>query len=233
MKIEIYPKQIFNKFLYLILILLFLNIIGIVSMFYFDFDNQYINFLITLTNFNSEKNIPTLYSSFALIIVSILLSFIASLHKRLGSSYLPWLGLGIIFLFLSIDEVSGIHERFNAPVRELMSVSGFLFHAWIIPYGIALTGFVIIYSKFLISLPKKIMILFIVSGATFVTGAIGLEMLGSKHVSLYGKETLVYSFLYTCEEFLEMLGIVIFIYTLLLYIASQFKLLTMSIKDDR
>ncbi len=80
------------------------------------------------------------------------------------------------------------------------------------------------------SLPKKIMILFIVSGTTFVAGAIGFEMLCGRHHALYGKNDLVYSIFYTCEEFLEMLGIVIFIYTLLLYIASQFKLLTISIQ---
>jgi len=231
LNIEIYPRNIFTKFLYLILILLFANVIGIVSKFYFGHGHIY--GLIPLFDFNSEKNIPTLYSSFALVFVSILLSFIAAIHKRKGSFYFSWLGLAIIFLFLSIDEIASIHERFGAPVRESLNTSGLLFFAWVIPYGIALMVFVIAYFKFLISLPKKIMTLFVVSGATFVAGAIGFELLGGRQFELYGKNNLIYSFLYTCEEFLEMLGIVIFIYTLLSYIASQFKFLTITINEQR
>lgn len=231
MKVEICPKKIFNQLLYIIIILFFANVIGIVSQFYFDFDNKYYRGLILFFNFNVERNIPTLYSSFTFIIVSILLLFIASTHKRMGSSYLPWSGLAVVFLFLSIDEIVSIHERFTVPVRGLLNTSGFLFYAWVIPYGIALVVFVIIHLKFLMSLPKKIRILFIVSGAIFVTGAIGFEMLGGRHHDLYGDEDLIYSLLYTGEEFLEMLGIAIMIYALLLYIASQFKFLTISIKE--
>ena len=205
------------------------NIIGIVSKFYFDHD--YIYGLIPLFDFDGEMNIPTLYSSFALIIVSILLSVIALTYKRMDSSYLPWLGLAIIFLFLSIDETTAIHERLQKPVRETLNASGLLYFAWVIPYGIALTVFVIAYLKFLMSLPKNIMILFVVSGATFVSGALGFEMLGGMYVEVYGGESLLYAFLYTCEEFLEMLGIVIFIYTLLTYIVSQFKFLELSINE--
>ncbi len=231
MNIEIYPKKIFTKFLYLILILLFANVIGLVSKFYFDHGSIY--GLIPLFDFDAEKNIPTLYSSFALIIVSILLSIIASTHRRLDSSYFPWLGLAIIFLFLSIDEIASIHERFGAAVRESLNTSGLLYYAWVIPYGIALVVFVITYLKFLMSLSKQIIILFVVSGVTFVAGAIGFELLGGRQDDLYGTNNLTYAFFYTCEEFLEMLGIVIFIYTLLLYIASQFKFLTITINEQR
>ncbi len=239
MNIEIYPRKLFTKFLYLILILLFANVIGIVSKFYFDHDNIYE--LIPWFDFDTELNIPTIYSSFALIFVSILFSIIASTHKRLGSSYFPWLVLAIIFLFLSIDEIASIHERIGVPVRKSLSTSGLLFYAWVIPYGnawvipygIALVVFVITYFRFLMSLPNKIMIFFVVSGATFVAGAIGFELLGGRHHDLYGTNNLIYSLLYTCEEFLEMLGIVIFIYTLLLYIASQFKYFTITINEQR
>jgi len=108
-----------------------------------------------------------------------------------------------------------------------------LYYAWVIPYGIALMVFIITYIKFLMSLPKQIIILFVVSGAIFVAGAIGFELLGGRQHDLYGTNNLTYRFFYTCEEFLEMLGIVIFIYTLLLYIAGQFKFLTITINEQR
>jgi len=77
------------------------------------------------------------------------------------------------------------------------------------------------------------MYLFVVTGVTFITGAIGFEMIGGRHFDLHGKNNLLYSLIYTCEELLEMLGIVIFIYTLLKYIVSEFKVLTIAITENK
>jgi len=229
--IEIKPQKILIKLLYLIFFLLFANLTGIVSKFYFNHGSVY--GLVRLFDFNREANIPTFYSSLALISCSILLAFISLSHKRHGSSYIPWGGLSIIFLFLSIDEITTIHERMNDPIHELLNTSGLLYFAWIIPYGLALLLFFGIYLKFLINLPKKFLHLFIISGATFIAGAIGIEslcgwyceLLGGKH----GLDNFPYAIFYTCEEFLEMLGIVFFIYTLLLYIVTELNYSTISI----
>jgi len=230
LNIEVNLGKVFTKFLYLILFLLFANVIGILSSFYFGHDNVY--GLVPLFNFNKEHNIPTLYSSFALIFASILLSIIATTHRKRSSSYFPWLGLAIIFLFLSIDETAQIHEKLTPYFRELFNTSGLLYYAWVIPNGIFVAGLAIVYLKFLMRLPNKIMILFVVSGTTFVSGAIGFEMLSGRLTYNYGRDSLLYAFYYSCEEFFEMLGIVIFIYTLLLYIARQFQFLTISFNQE-
>ena len=221
MSLNLFPQQILKINLYLIFLLMFANTLGIISIYYFDHDTVY--GLIRLFDFNTEKNIPTFYSSIALIIVSVLLLSIALTHKKLKSSYVMWLGLSVIFLFLSIDEISSIHERFGQTTREALNTSGPLFYAWIIPYGIALIIFILAYSKFLFELPKNTMVLFLVSGITFISGAIGFEMLGGRQADLYGISNILYSFYYTCEESLEMIGIAIFIYTLLSYMVNQFE----------
>ena len=95
MGIKLLPKEIFKKNLYLILFLLLANILGLISKYYFDHGTVY--GLIALFDFNTEKNIPTLYSSIALIIASILLWSIALTHKNLKSSYIMWVGLSLIF----------------------------------------------------------------------------------------------------------------------------------------
>jgi len=229
MNFEIHPREVFVKLLCLIFALLFFNVMGVISRFYFDHD--YIYWLIRLLDFDTEKSIPTLYSTLALLFASTLLSIIALTHKRNGSAYLSWLGLVFIFLFLSVDEFVSLHERLNSPVRESLNTSGVLYFAWIIPYGVALIAFIIAYLKFLTELPRNIMILFVVSGAIYVSGAVGFEMVGGRQAELYGTDNLLYSFFYTCEEFLEMLGIVIFIYALLTYILSQFKSLTITVNE--
>ena len=230
MKIEVNPRDVFTKLLYLVSILLFLNILTIISKYHFGHDVVY--GLIPLFDFGQEKNIPTLYSSLALFTSSMLLSIIALCHKKNKSSYFYWLGLAVIFLFLSIDETASIHEKLIDPVRETLNTSGLLYFAWVIPYGIALIIFVLVYANFLIKLPNNIMILFIISGVTFISGAIGFELFGGRHYELYGNKNTVYSLFLTCEESLEMLGIVIFIYTLLTYIVNQFGSLSFTLNKS-
>ena len=67
------------------------------------------------------------------------------------------------------------------------------------------------------------MVLFLISGSLFVLGAIGFEILGGWQEEIYGKFGIFYAICYTCEEFLEMLGVVIFNYSLLTYILIQKK----------
>lgn len=139
MSLNLSPQKILKINVFLILFLLSANILGIISKYYFDHGTVY--GLIALFDFDTEKNIPTLYSSIALIVVSILLWSISITHKNLKSSYIMWFGLSLIFLFLAIDEIASIHERLEKPTRDAFKTSGFLLYAWVIPYGIALVVF--------------------------------------------------------------------------------------------
>ena len=89
--------------------------------------------------------------------------------------------------------------------------------------------------KFISNLPKRTLILFILSGLTYVIGVIGIEMISSNIASdlmEHSVYNLTYSILYTIEESLEMLGIIIFIYTLLNYISqNNFASLKITAKD--
>ncbi|MEL6438888.1 MAG: hypothetical protein AAFQ80_06495 [Cyanobacteria bacterium J06621_8] len=228
MVIKLCPNKVFIVNIFLILFLLCLNILVIVLG-----SNLESAPGVFLFNFNSEKNIPTLYSSAALIISSILLLFIACSQYQKKASYIPWFVLSGTFLFLSIDELFAVHEKLIKPMKEIFQASGFFYYAWVIPYGIALVIFTILYSKFLFRLPKNIMLLFLVSGATFVLGAIGFELLGGRQAQVFGEDTILYSVYYTCEEFLEMLGIATFIYALLTYVANQAEAVTIVVTKDK
>ena len=234
--IVIKPSTVLKLLLSIILLLLSVHVIGLIFRLYFGHD--YLSSIVNLFDFNSERNIPTLYSSLALIIVSTLLLLIASVHKKLNNPYILWIILSAIFLFLSIDEMSSIHEKVGTYTNLLLgttidTTSGFFHYAWVIPYAIFLLVFVIMYFKLLLSLPKNIMILFLISGTIFVLGAVGFEILGGWQADLNGKKGLLYSLFYTCEELLEMLGIAIFIYTLLKYITIEFKSFELSIVNNK
>ncbi|WP_295801424.1 hypothetical protein [uncultured Microbulbifer sp.] len=214
MTLQASPRKILNSHIALISLLLLANILSIINELYFGKS-------IPILNFNEERNIPTFFSSFALIICSALLYLIAINNKKTNTSYIPWFGLSFIFLFLSIDETLTVHEKITEPTREVFEASGFLFYAWVIPYGIALIIFIAAYAKFLFYLPRNIMLLFLASGFTFVSGAIGFELLGGYHAETFGENNVLYYIYYTCEEFLEMLGIAILLYTLLTHMENQ------------
>lgn len=220
MTITLQPRQIFRNNLYLLLLLLAANLLGIFSKLYLDRDQVF--GLIPLFDFNTEKNVPTLYSSIALLAASGLLAFVASKYRKINTSYIPWLGLSLIFLFLSIDEMASIHESAGRAIKRQFATSGALFYAWVIPYGIALVVFAAAYGKFIFNLPTASRNLFLASGIIYVSGAMGFEMLGGLQFQISGTRNVIYALLYTCEELLEMLGVALFIYAILKHIVTEF-----------
>lgn len=209
---RINPRKFLTYNLILIAILLAGNITGII--FKFGFNHDYVYGLVPLFNFDTETNIPTIYSAIALLFSSFLLFNIGHKNKLASAPYAAWLALALIFIFLAIDETFIIHENLIVPVRESLGTSGLFFYAWVIPYGIGLLFFLLIFSKFLITLPKKSLIYFVASGTIFVTGAIGFELIGGQHAEIHGQVNVAYALITTTEELLEMLGIAFFIYSL-------------------
>lgn len=219
LKLEITAGGVLTGLALFILFLFFANLGMLLLNFHFQYDDVYN--LTRLFNFSDEKNIPTLFSSLGLIFCAALLTVIAVIQKRLRSAHLLWSGLAVVFLFLSIDEFASLHERLTLPMRESLDASGFLYFSWVVPYGVALVGFGLLYLRFLTRLPRRTMVLFLISGLIYVTGAMGLEMLGGWRAEAYGSDDLIYLAMVTAEELLEMVGIAIFIYALLSYIAEH------------
>lgn len=221
MDLNINPKWILSRLFIAILVLLLANVLGLISKFYFDHGNLY--GLVPLFNFDKESNIPTFFSALLLLASAVLLMGIAAVHNRLGNSWLPWLILGIIFLFLSFDEIASFHEELIKPVRNAIGASGIFYFAWVVPYLFILLAFVAAYGRFIVNLPRRFMGLFIFSGGVYIFGAMGFELLGGLHASNSGVTGVLYAVIYTFEELFEMLGIMLFIYTLLSYIKSEFE----------
>ncbi|HEY9740431.1 MAG TPA: hypothetical protein V6C90_08060 [Coleofasciculaceae cyanobacterium] len=203
---------------------------------YFKLDYPFNGTMAQLFNVDYEQNFPALYSVSALLFCAILLATIAYIKKKDGDRYVRyWTALSIIFLFLSLDEAISLHERTMEPLQSALKASGFLYYAWVIPGGIFVIICLLSFLPFIRHLPAKTRRLFLISGALFVSGALGMEMVSGYHHYLYGKENIVDAMLTTFEEFLEMLSIVVFIYTLLSYMSSYMKDVDLRVRitDDR
>jgi len=181
--------------------------------------------------FDREDSLPTYYSAILLLTAAFILSLIAVLKKKEKDSFtIHWAVLAIIFLGLSIDEAVSFHELLIEPLRQKFELTGYLRFSWVIAGGLFVVVFGIAYLKFFLALPPQMKVLFFVSGAIYVLGVIGFEMIGG---SIYQGSTgvrdtsLPYMVVMTIEETLEIVGMSLFIYTLLQYIKSytpEFKL---------
>jgi|SRR5690554_1348537 len=176
--------------------------------------------IINWLSFDREANIPTFYSAVNLCFSALLLFLIAGLQKKVGNESKGWSFLGFVFLFLAFDEAASIHEALIGITQRTLNTTGFFHYAWFIPYGIGLVILCLIYIPFFKKLPKRSFFLFVTSGLIFVSGAIGFEMIGGKIREVQGHSVL-YALCFTLEETLEMLGVALFIYSLLDYIASS------------
>ncbi len=172
--------------------------------------------IIDTFNVNYENNVPTFFSALLLMSCAVALAAVARLPDNAPRERRYWAWLSLIFVFLALDEDAAIHELFIDPVRYFLPVSGPLHFAWVIPYGIALLTIGIVYLRFVLGLAEPTRMLTIASGSLYVGGAFVLEMIGGWYLSeVSGRVDFPYSMLVGVEEFLEMCGAILFLYTIL------------------
>lgn len=219
-ELKIDPKQVAFVLLWIVMVLSLLN--GFLLGLHFYLGNSPLDGLVDYFDLDVEGNVPTLYSAVITLACSALLALITRVNwNRPGGKRYHWLGLSVIFLFLGIDEGAAIHEELSDFLEQYMAAKGPLFFLWVIPYGIATAVLAFVYFKFVWGLSKMTRLRFIAAGLLFLGGALGVEMLSAIAADRYGYDSVSYTSLYSIEELLEMLGIVLFIYALLLHLAEE------------
>jgi len=155
---------------------------------------------------DEEDSFPTWYSAIALFITSAVLWINARAHRQSGSSLrLHWYGLALGFLFLSVDEIAGMHETLNGEIEI----------SWAIPGGIVALIVGVAYLSFLAKLPRGTAVWFVIGGAVFVGGAVGVELFTERYLHNDELDTLAYYLWNGLEEGMEMAGVLIFLHAVL------------------
>ena len=194
------------------------------QLFTFFTGHDYVRGLINLFHLNEEWNIPSLFSAMLLISAAMLLSFLAVREKQSAArDWSKWTVLAVGFFYMAIDEFGYLHEQLIRPGRALLGDRslGLLYYAWVVPASAIVLVLAVYFLGFLRRLPPWTSRAFILAGAIFVGGAVGIEMLEGRQHLLYGKQDLTYQMYVTVEEAMEMLGVVLFIGALLRYIAEK------------
>jgi hypothetical protein len=164
--------------------------------------------LLQLFDLDEENNIPTWFSSFLLLNNAFVLYLVSRSENVTWKR--SWMFLAAGFLLLSLDEVAGIHETLHSSMEM----------NWAIPGGLLVLIIGVAFVPFLFSLPKKLALLFVLSGSIFVSGAIIFELLGEDMDS----DSLLYISMTALEEGLEMFGALLFLWVLLDYMKQDDKI---------
>jgi hypothetical protein len=167
-----------------------------------------------------------------LLAASALLALVGHAKRRSADPLAwHWLGLSAVFLFLSIDEGAALHERLADPVRAMVSSRSLLFQAaWMAPYAVLVVAFASAYYRFVRSLPRATMWLFVGAGCLYVGGALGGELLGALHHQYLSKRyDIMYVALIAIEESMEMLGTIAFIYAIVKYMETDMSALRIGV----
>lgn len=220
MEIRIEPKKLATVLLWIIAILTVIH--SVVLFLYFYWDDDYVFGLVDLFDFDIEGNFPTFYSAVAMLLATGLLALITRANwNSEGTFRFHWLFITCLLLFLTFDEATAIHELIGGFFEDYVDASGFLYFAWVVPYGIAVAVLGVVFLKFILALPPQTRNGFIAAAAVFLSGAIGLEVFGAREADFNGTETITYCVLYTFEELLEMLGIVLLVHTLACHLTRE------------
>jgi len=195
----------------------------------FGFGHDHLLGLTRAFDLNLEANVPTWYSSAAFLLTAAAVGIVAIATRQLHAPFARhWTLLALIFVYLSLDEVSRFHEHWGALLerplawmRRADTVGGIFRNLWVIPAGLVALVVGLSYLRFLGHLPRKTRTIFLASGTLFVAGAVGMEMVGA-HLSATGlRSSAQFAVLVTVEEVLEMGSIVLFLYGVVEYLESH------------
>ena len=206
----------------LILTVISLTLAGVLSGYFWlsEFPFPASKWFYTLFSLDGELNIPAWYSAFSLLFCSGLLKVITVINRQ-DSYFSYWKTLYFIFVYLSLDEAFSFHEIFIIPsLRQALHLNPIFFQTWVIPGAVLVAVFAFKYLKFWLALPQKTRYLFFIAAVVYVSGALGMEMFGGLLIEDFSRRSFITLAGIVLEEFLEMTGIVIFIYALITYLSS-------------
>lgn len=213
MSFRIQPIQVLKLLLYAIAVLLTLNLFF--AYLRLSMGHDFVFGLAPMFDLNLEMNIPTAFSFLLLVISSLLLLFIAMNRYREAKNYRYWLALSLGFAFMALDEFTSLHENLGAALEKRQLFQDLAYHQWLVPYGVGVMVLAITFYPFLLHLDPRVRRLFLMSGVLYLFGVMGLEWIGSLVHNYMGMANWAYTVLYSLEESLEMIGVSLFIYTLL------------------
>lgn len=164
---------------------------------------------------DSELTIPAFYSSLVMLAAIGVMLVIAWAAREAGQPDRGrWLLLALIFAAMAVDESASLHETLMTPIRETFGLTGLFFYAWVVPAGIGVALIGLYYLPFLFRLKRSSAVLIVLAGAVYLSGALGIEMLGGAIDSAGEKSSPLFSLVMVIEEGCELWGLTLLFFAL-------------------
>ena len=165
---------------------------------------------------DTEASLPTWFSSTLMLICALaLLAITLRTIRSDRRKALPWLLLTFMFFALSLDEIAMLHEGLSAILSAQIDSTGIFHFAWAFPALVVCLAGLACFAPFILGFNGADRVLLLGSAAIFLSGAVGVEMLGGAVAEAGGFATLEYRLLVTAEESLELAGLLVFLLFLL------------------
>jgi len=179
--------------------------------------------LIRFIDLDQEGALPS-WCSASLWTLAALLAFGAAAQRQKSQrARNRWAALGVLYLFLSMDEMSAFHEMVGVALRRV-SLFVTVFHSAWLAYGMVFTVVVAAYfAPFALRLPRYVLGSIAVAATIYVSATAGLEWYGG----MVRDGVLAYPFGLSefheiiVEEFFEMVGVIVLIHGLLMYLRGN------------
>lgn len=172
-----------------------------------------------LFHLDSESNFPNLYQGVSIATTAFVLRMVS---RVVGSQGGPdagrWRLLSWIFFYVALDELTVLHERTIEPLRAVFHTSGALYFAWLILGFLAVVLLAVIAIPWLKRLPRSLALWFLAGAFIYLSGTLGMEMVGGWHASRFGINDLTYALMADTEEILEMTGVLVFLSAVVRYV---------------
>ncbi len=222
LSLQVVPSQVMKLLTAIVLLLIILSTIahtflGAVP----ENEHRAVREVAMRFDMDRENTIPAWFSSMLLVGCGLLLARIG-LHYRQSRQPFAchWLVLAAVFIYLSIDESTALHEILIVPLRRRFNAGGILYFSWVIVALPLVTVMLLAYLRFLRSLAPRTRWLFVLAGGLYVGGALGMELIGGLLAEHTGFYTARYTLVMTIEESLEMLGASLFLCALIDFVGK-------------
>ena len=184
------------------------------------------NVFCRLFNMDMESNIPTWFQAIILFFTSFLAAWTGLTYSKENKKIMRfWFIMSAVLLYLSLDEISILHERFRLPSNVGISFGAINLpphFVWVIPGIIAVLIVGILIIKPLLIIDKATRNRLFLAGFIYVAGAIGCEIIGASFWAQTGNiRTFSYNLIAGVEELGEISGCLICLWAILILLSER------------
>lgn len=216
----LYPRRIAGVLSIVTALLVIAHLVFSINDAYVELDFPGSTQLYVIFDMHGEVTVPTWYSSSVLLLCAFALAGVSMLAFRDRDHFrFHWAGLALIFLGLSVEESVDLHGAVSRQIQTAFETSGALAYPWVVPAAVLTLVVGVLYIRFLRSLDRRTRRLFIIAGALYVGGALGLEVVQAAYDSSVGDDV-VYLIMVTVEETMEIAGAIVLLYATLTYLGA-------------